>query len=144
MIRLFPTIHVGWTRSLICLRLVIPDFLLAAASIYVEVLITAIKKVFVGEEYFSPGISGSIMKHLVSTAKHQGKREISRVPCLTKREKEILKLYVEGYTNQEIADKLYISIRTVETHKNNIMQKFNFKSSVEMVKFALRNNLVTI
>ncbi len=59
---------------------------------------------------------------------------------LTQREREILKLYVEGYTNTEVADKLNISIRTVETHKNNIMQKFEFKSTVEPVKFALKNN----
>jgi DNA-binding NarL/FixJ family response regulator len=106
-----------------------------------EVLINAIRKVYSGEEYFSPGISGSIMKSLVENAKSQSGREMSKIPCLSSREKEILRLYVEGFSNQEIADKLFISIRTVETHKSNIMHKFNFKISVEMVKFALRNNL---
>jgi DNA-binding NarL/FixJ family response regulator len=109
-----------------------------------EALIAAIRKIYDGEEYFSPGISGTIMKSLVHQARTPSAKELSRIPCLTTREKEILKLYVEGFTNQEIADRLFISIRTVETHKNNIMQKFNFKSSVEMVKFALRNNLVSI
>ena len=60
---------------------------------------------------------------------------------LTSREKEILKLYVEGCTNSEIAEKLSLSIFTVKAHKSNIMQKYNFKSTVEMIKFALRNNL---
>lgn len=106
------------------------------------ILVEAINKVYSGEEYFSPAISATVMKSLVSKANHQHQKEPSKVPCLTTREKEILKLFVEGFSNQEIADKLFISIRTVETHKNNIMQKFNFKSSVEMVKFALVNNLV--
>jgi len=106
-----------------------------------SILVEAIHKVYSGEEYFSPAISATVMKSLVSKA-HQHQKEPSKVPCLTTREKEILKLFVEGFSNQEIADRLFISIRTVETHKNNIMQKFNFKSSVEMVKFALVNNLV--
>jgi DNA-binding NarL/FixJ family response regulator len=61
---------------------------------------------------------------------------------LTIREKEILKMYVEGFTNSEIAEKLNLSIYTVKTHKNNIMQKYNFKSTVEMIKFAIKNNIV--
>ena len=109
-----------------------------------EILLEAIKTIYDGKEYFSPGISSTIMKSLVTNAKNQSHNEQHKIPSLTSREKEILKLYIEGFTNQEIADKLFISIRTVETHKNNIMQKFNFKSSVEMVKFALRNNLHTI
>ena len=109
-----------------------------------EILISAIKAVREGKEYFSPGIAGNMIKNLVNITKRQDKSETHKLPCLTRREIEVLKLYVEGYSNQQIADSLYISIRTVETHKNNIMRKFNFKSSVEMVKFALRNNLVTI
>jgi len=108
------------------------------------ILLNAIRLVHSGEEYFSPGISATVMKSLVTNAQSQHLREDSKLPCLTGREKEILKLFVEGFSNQEIADRLFISIRTVETHKNNIMQKFNFKSSVEMVKFALVNNLVLI
>ncbi|MBO7439826.1 MAG: response regulator transcription factor, partial [Bacteroidales bacterium] len=45
---------------------------------------------------------------------------------------------------QEIADKLFISVRTVETHKNHIMQKLNLKSSVDLMKFAIRNNIISI
>jgi len=109
-----------------------------------EMLLEAIRKIHSGEEYFSPEVSSTIMKSLVHQAKVPAGKELSKLPCLTSREKEILKLYVEGFTNQEIADKLFISIRTVETHKNNIMQKYNFRSTVEMVKFALRNKLVSI
>ena len=63
---------------------------------------------------------------------------------LTVREIEVLKLYVEGLINKEISNKLDISIRTVETHKNHIMRKLGLKSTVEMVKFAIRNKIVEI
>jgi DNA-binding NarL/FixJ family response regulator len=66
---------------------------------------------------------------------------MSRKASLTSRETEILRMYTEGLSNMEIAERLNISIRTVETHKNNIMQKYNFKNTVEMVKFAIRNKL---
>ncbi|PKO97608.1 MAG: DNA-binding response regulator, partial [Bacteroidetes bacterium HGW-Bacteroidetes-9] len=63
---------------------------------------------------------------------------------LSDRELEVLKLFAESYTNQEIADKLFVSIRTVESHKNNIMRKINLKTTVDMVKFAIRNNLIEV
>jgi two-component system response regulator NreC len=64
--------------------------------------------------------------------------------ALSSRQIEILKLWGDGLTNQEIADKLFISVRTVETHKNHIMQKLNLKSSVDLMKFAIRNNIISI
>ena len=63
---------------------------------------------------------------------------------LSDREAEILELICQGLTNKEIADKLFISVRTVESHKNHIMQKLNLKTSVDLVKFAIRNNLIEI
>ncbi|MBN1198491.1 MAG: response regulator transcription factor [Bacteroidales bacterium] len=107
-----------------------------------EVLLEAIRLVHQGNDYFSPSVSRLVMQSAVKNVRHQSAPDLSKVPSLTLREKEILRLYVEGFTNQEIGEKLNISPRTVETHKNNIMQKFNFKSTVEMVKYALRNNLV--
>ena len=63
---------------------------------------------------------------------------------LTTREIEILKLFAEGFINKEISDKLDISIRTVETHKNHIMKKLELKSTVELIKYAIRNKIVEI
>lgn len=60
---------------------------------------------------------------------------------LTKREKEVLKLICEGYTNQEIADKLFLSKRTVEGHRNSIIFKTNSKNTAELVSFTIQNNL---
>jgi DNA-binding NarL/FixJ family response regulator len=109
-----------------------------------EMLLEAIRTINDGEEYYSSNISTNIMKSYVSKIKNLNPSDKSKNYSLTIREKEILKLYVEGFSNQEVAEKLNISIRTVETHKNNIMQKFDFKSTVEMVKFALKNNIVTL
>jgi len=109
-----------------------------------EMLMDAIRTLHSGSEYYSPGISKKMISSLVTGIKKGYPSEPVTKYSLTPREKEILKLYVEGYSNQEIADKLNISIRTVETHKNNIMQKFEFKSTVEMIKFALKNNIVIL
>ena len=53
-------------------------------------------------------------------------------------------MWGEGLQNSEIAEKLFISIRTVETHKNNIMQKLGMHTTVDLIKFAIRNNLIRI
>lgn len=108
------------------------------------ILLEAIRAIQNGEEYYSPSISRVVMKSYINNVKGASLNDSSKKQSLTTREKEILKLYVEGNTNQEIADKLSISIRTVETHKNNIMQKYNFKSTVDMVKYAIRNNIVEL
>ncbi|HCT31181.1 MAG TPA: DNA-binding response regulator [Bacteroidales bacterium] len=107
-----------------------------------EILLEAIRTISSGDEFYSPSISKIVMKSFVNNVKNAGVGEIAKKHQLTIREKEILKLYVEGCTNNEIAEKLNLSIFTVKTHKNNIMQKYNFKSTVEMIKFALRNNIV--
>jgi DNA-binding NarL/FixJ family response regulator len=59
---------------------------------------------------------------------------------LSKREREMLKMVMEGMSNQEIAESTFVSIRTVETHKNNIMIKLNMKNTVELVKYAIRHH----
>jgi DNA-binding NarL/FixJ family response regulator len=105
-------------------------------------LLKAIYSVSRGEEYFSDSVAQVISKLYSHSAKSTATPDsISRKASLTSRETEILRMYTEGLSNMEIAERLNISIRTVETHKNNIMQKYNFKNTVEMVKFAIRNKL---
>ena len=106
------------------------------------ILLEAIRTIANDEEYYSPSISKIILKNFINNAKNTNIGDIVKKHQLTSREKEILKLYVDGFTNNEIAEKLNLSVFTVKTHKNNIMQKYNFKSTVEMIKFALRNNIV--
>lgn len=107
-----------------------------------EVLLEAIRTIAAGEEFYSPSISKIVLKSFINNVKNTSVSDVAKRHQLTSREKEILKLYVEGCTNNEIAEKLNLSVFTVKTHKNNIMQKYNFKSTVEMIKFALRNNIV--
>jgi two-component system response regulator NreC len=68
----------------------------------------------------------------------------NRQKSLSDREMEVFKLFAEGFSNREIAEQLFISIRTVETHKNNIMKKINIKTTVDLVKFAIKNNIIDL
>ena len=103
-------------------------------------LLEAINAIYKGDNYFNKNISDTILKSIINKSKQENLEQNT----LTKREKEVIKLVVEGLTNKEIADKLFISIRTVDSHKNNIMQKLNLKSSVELVKYAIKNNLADL
>jgi len=107
-----------------------------------EILLEAIRTIHNGDDFFSPSISKIVMKSFVNNLKGSKTNKTAEKIQLTSREKEILKLYVEGFTNAEISDKLNLSIHTVKTHKNNIMQKYNFKSTVEMIKYAIKNKIV--
>ena len=107
-------------------------------------LLEAIYTINKGEEFFSESISKIMLKSYIKRAANDDQTEDKTHAVLTSREIEILKLYVEGLINKEISDKLDISIRTVETHKNHIMRKLGLKSTVELVKFAIRNNIAEI
>jgi two-component system, NarL family, response regulator NreC len=106
-------------------------------------LITAINTIAKGEDYFNESISNILIKSYVKRAQTP-KKEEEKIVDLTRREKEIITLFALGMSNKEIADKLFISIRTVESHKNNIMNKLELKSTVDLVKFALKNNYIAL
>lgn len=106
-------------------------------------LFMAINKVHQGEEYFSADISSKVMKSFINQTRIKSGRK-TKLPTLTDREIEVVKLIAEGFLNKEIADKLNISIRTVDTHKTNILRKLKLKSSVEIAKYAIRHDLINI
>jgi DNA-binding NarL/FixJ family response regulator len=105
-------------------------------------LLDAINTIYKGDNYFNRNISDTILKSIIDKSKNN--QNNSKNEKLTKREKEVVQLVVDGLTNKEIADKLFISIRTVDSHKNNVMQKLKLKSSVELVKYILKNNIIDI
>jgi DNA-binding NarL/FixJ family response regulator len=107
-------------------------------------LMEAIQSVAKGEEYYAESISNVILKSYIKKAKSGPEDSNNKENQLSKRELEVLRLFAQGFSNQEIANKLFISIRTVESHKNHIMQRLELKSSVDLVKFAIRNNLVNL
>jgi two-component system response regulator NreC len=105
-------------------------------------LIEAIYTLRNGHDYFSNSITILLVNKYITRLKTDDER--SDIRSLSSREIEIMKLWGNSYTNKEIADKLFLSVRTVETHKNHIMQKLNLKTSVDMVKFAIRNNIIDL
>ncbi len=107
-------------------------------------LITAIEEINKGNEYFSTQVSDIILKSFVKKAHTGVKQGEEKEEILTSRELEILKLVAEGFSNPEIAEKLVISIRTVESHKTHIMQKLLLNTVADLVKFAIRNNIIEL
>jgi two-component system response regulator NreC len=109
-----------------------------------EEMLIAIDTVYSGNDFYSDNISKIILKSYIEKAKLNAEELLNPHEVLSKREIEILTMFAEGFINKEIADKLFISIRTVESHKNHIMQKLNLKTQVELVKYAIRHNLINI
>jgi DNA-binding NarL/FixJ family response regulator len=100
-------------------------------------IVKAIETVMHGEEYMDDTIKNILLQESLTGQR----RSIFEVP-LTKREKEILKMIAEGLSSQEIADKLFISLRTVETHRLNINQKLDVKNTAGLVKEAIKRGLI--
>ncbi len=96
-----------------------------------------------GYEYLGKSITNIVLNSYLNRSK-AGENPLDDMAQLSLREIEVLKLYGEGFTNQEIADRLFISIRTVESHKTNIMKKINLRTTVDLIKFAIRNNIVEV
>jgi DNA-binding NarL/FixJ family response regulator len=109
-----------------------------------EELVEAINAIYQGEEFFGESISKIILRSYVRKATENHEPADKGRETLSPREIEILRLFVEGHINKEISEMLDISIRTVETHKNHIMKKLALRSTVEMVKYAIRNKIVDI
>jgi len=105
-------------------------------------LLEAIESICEGNDYFNKDISLTMLKSYVAKTKKASANESK--PQLTRRELEIVKLIAEGYINKEIAERLSISIRTVDSHKTNIMQKLELKSAVDLVKYAIKEKLIEL
>ena len=99
-----------------------------------EELLDAVKTVASGDNFFSKDISKLIIDNYIRTAKETEKNDGYKEVPLTKREIEILKLIASGYSNQEIANILYISYNTVDTHRKNIMHKLSIKNTAGLVR----------
>ncbi len=109
-----------------------------------ETLLEAIQKVCEGERYFTEAITKLIFEDFYLAEKGEKKRERKFAEGLTDRESEILKLVAEGVGNKEIGERLFISVRTVETHKTHILDKLGLKNATELIKYAIKNNIISI
>lgn len=103
-------------------------------------LVTAINEVMLGGTYVTPIIAGELLQTYKKAA--SGKDVFDKK--LTTRQREILQLLGEGHSAKEIADMLSISPRTVETHKYNMMQELNLKTTADLIKFAIKHGIVSI
>jgi DNA-binding NarL/FixJ family response regulator len=104
-------------------------------------LIAALTRVLEGKTYLSPGVSEKVLEGFL-----EGKKTLkthTTWDTVTEREKEVLKLVGEGYKNQEIADYLCISVKTVEKHRSNIMRKLDVHTSSALTAIAIEKGLVT-
>lgn len=104
-------------------------------------LMMAIRTVLDGNSYLSPAVSERVIEGYL-----QGKKDLkpsSSWETLTKRERQVLKLVAEGYKNKEIADYLYVSVKTVEKHRANLMQKLDLHSASALTAFAVEKGLTT-
>lgn len=105
-----------------------------------EELLAAIQSVAEGNAYLYPSATKRLMGEYLERLK-QGENT-GPYDTLSEREKEILALVAKGYSNKEIADQLIISVKTVESHKSNVMEKLKLKTRPELVKFALKKGLL--
>lgn len=104
-------------------------------------LAAAIRAVAQDQTYLSPKIAGIVVEGYV---RHLSKTQPAGFSRLTGREREVLQLLAEGKSRKEIADMLYLSPRTVETHRRQIMDKLNLRTNAELTKFAIREGLTPL
>lgn len=128
-------------------RRFVVNMLKAGASAYLlkdcafEELIRAIRVVLAHKTYLSPGVTDILVKDCQMGIPMN---EISAFALLTPREREVLQLMSEGNSTAKIADQLHVSIKTVESHRQQLMQKLNLRSVAELTKYAIREGLTSL
>ena len=126
---------------------IIREALRAGASAFVpkvaafEELVVALRAVERGESYLSPTVTGDLVEHYIRDAGAGPERDAGRP--LTDREREVLQLVAEGLAMKQIAAELGVSVKTIETHRRQIMDKLDLYSVAELTKYAIRHGLTT-
>ena len=105
-------------------------------------LTLAIQAVYRGDSFLSPSAAAALVEECQQKTIGEGGKEPYQL--LTDRERETLKLVVEGYTTREIADMLVVSPKTVEWYKTSLMKKLNLHNRTDLIKFAIRKRLITV
>ena len=105
-------------------------------------VLTAIRAALSGGSFLSPPISRAVIDDYVRRAEARGQTD--ELDLLTSREREVLQLLAEGLSNRKIAEQLSISVKTVETHRSNMMNKLGVDNKTELIKYALRKGWATL
>lgn len=108
----------------------------------IKELQTAITEVLDGESYFSNELLRKIITN-VNTNEIQNKSKVEQAEKLTKREMEVLELVSHGLSNEEIADKMSISVATVKGHRSNLLAKSGTKNTAGLIMYAIKNKIIT-
>ncbi len=106
-----------------------------------EELVEAIRTVDTGRFYLSAGIAGVVVKDYVGS---QANKDVLTSDILSAREREVLQLLAEGKSTKEIASDLYVSVKTIETHRQNIMQKLDIHTIAGLTRYAIREGLTSL
>lgn len=102
--------------------------------------VSAIQAVHQGDLYLSPQVSKTVIQQYLKNVQ-TGKEKVE--PQLTDREREIVQLIAEGHSNREISERLFISIKTVESHRSKIMEKGDLHSSADITRYAIRKGIIS-
>lgn len=105
-------------------------------------LLHAVRQVLEGEPWFGQNLSKLVYKSFCKKVKEAGGREVQLT--ITNREAEVIKLLGEGLSVKQIADYMFISPRTVETHKNNLLEKLELENTVALIKYGIRNKIISL
>lgn len=108
-----------------------------------KTLLEAIRAVYAGERYFNDAIKKLIFDDFYSVEKLKNPKK-ALPNQLTKREGEVLALVASGKPNKDIAEALFISVKTVETHKTHILIKLGLNNNAELIRYAIKNNIISI
>jgi DNA-binding NarL/FixJ family response regulator len=125
----------------------VAEMLNAGASAYLlkdsafDELVRAIRAVLVNKIYLNPSIAETVIKDYI---KQVPRESFSAFSILSKREREVLQLLAEGSSTKKIASLLFLSIKTVETHRKNIMEKLDLHSIAELTKYAIREGITSL
>jgi len=99
----------------------------------------AVKSVYNGKKYLSSTITEVLIDNYLGKDEQSNEESL-----LTQRESEILKLIAEGISTRDIAKKLFVSVKTIGTHKQNILEKLNLKSTTDLVKYAIKHEIISL
>lgn len=103
-------------------------------------LVHAILSIHAGGNYFSEEVKNSLISNMIRKRSQTGKITGEPIP-LTGREMDVLRLIVQEFTNNEIAEKLFISVRTVDAHRRNLLEKTGARNTAGLVRYAIENKL---
>ncbi len=106
-------------------------------------LLLAIKNIYRGKEYFNSDVTKALISDDKPNSFHQYSKKSPLLEELTTREKEVIKYISQGLTNSQVGEKLFISPRTVDTHRTNIMRKIEVNNVASLIRFAFQNGLTS-